>query len=227
MSQPFPQKRGNGWGTGVYSKRENALAKMNAVPHSSRLYRDEWAAKSCRPLRLDFNRSSNAGRVVVEAAPWVVAGRCNQSALHRVSMNVTYHFGASIFTTDVAVKVTFLPELLALTSQFARSDLLYGFEKLGHKDRWRLVDEQMDVLGHQDVGVDPRLMPRTSLFQYGLHCVLGLRRIEKRETVKATEGDEVESFRFLEPFQTVRHGSIIVRPRSDLKHRPLIAIKPR
>jgi hypothetical protein len=35
--------------------------------------------------------------------------------------------------------------------------------------------------------------------------------------VKATESDEVESFRFLEPFQTVRHGSIIVRPRSDLK----------
>ncbi len=56
-------------------------------------------------------------------------------------MNVTDHFGASIFTTDVAVKVTFLPKLLALTSQFARSDLLYGFEKLSYKDRWRLIDE--------------------------------------------------------------------------------------
>jgi hypothetical protein len=113
---------------------------------------------------------------------------------------------------DVAVKVAFLPELLALTSQFARSDLLYCFEKLGHEDRWRLVDEQMDVLGHQDVGVDPRLMSCASQFQYGLHCVLGVRRIEKRETVKATESDEVESFCFLEPFQTVRYGSILVRP---------------
>ena len=75
-------------------------------------------------------------------------------------MDVAYHFRASLFTTDVAVKVAFLPELLALTSQFARSDLLYGFEKLGHEDRWWLVDEQMYVLGHQYVGVDPRLMPR-------------------------------------------------------------------
>jgi hypothetical protein len=37
--------------------------------------------------------------------------------------------------------------------------------------------------------------------------------------VKATEGDEVESFRFLEPFQTVRHGSIIGAARSDPKTR--------
>ncbi len=73
----------------------------------------------------------------------------------------------------------------------------------------------MDVLGHQDIGVDPRLMPRTSQFQYGLDGVLGAGRIEKRETVKATEGDEVESFGLLEPFQTVLQGSIIDRPRSE------------
>jgi len=39
-------------------------------------------------------------------------------------MNVAYYFGASIFATNVAVKVAFLPELLALASQFARSHLL-------------------------------------------------------------------------------------------------------
>ena len=121
---------------------------------------------------------------------------------------------------DIAIKVTLLPELFALTPQFARSDLLYRLKKLGHKDRWWLIDEQMDVLGHQNVGVDPRLVPCTSQFQYGLNCVLGVRCIEKRETVKATEGDEVESFCFLEPFQTVRHGAIIVRPRSYLKTHP-------
>jgi hypothetical protein len=69
----------------------------------------------------------------------------------------------------------------------------------------------MDVLGHDDVGVDPCVVSRTSLFEYGLDYILGARLIEKRETVKATEGDEVESFCFLEPFQTVRHGAIIVR----------------
>jgi hypothetical protein len=136
-------------------------------------------------------------------------------------VNVAYHFGASIFATNVAVKVAFLPELLALASQFARSHLLYGLDKLRHEDRWWLVDEQMDVLRHQDVRVDPRLMSCTSRFQYGLNCLLGARRIEQRKTVKATESDEVKSFRFLEPFQTIRHGPIIAR------YDPLIAIEPR
>ena len=35
--------------------------KMNLCPHSSRLYRDEWAAESRRPFRLDFDHSSNSG----------------------------------------------------------------------------------------------------------------------------------------------------------------------
>lgn len=45
-----------------------SFAIGKSVPHSSRLYRDEWGARSCRPLRLDFNGSSDSGSVVVEAA---------------------------------------------------------------------------------------------------------------------------------------------------------------
>jgi hypothetical protein len=56
-------------------------------------------------------------------------------------MNVTYHFGASSFSMDVTVKVAFLPELFVVPSQFARGDLLYGLEELGHENRWWLVDE--------------------------------------------------------------------------------------
>jgi hypothetical protein len=59
-------------------------------------------------------------------------------------------------------------------------------------------------------------MSLTSQFQHGLNCVLGVRHIEKRETVKA-EWNEVESFCFLKPFQAVWNGSILVRLRSDLK----------
>jgi hypothetical protein len=87
----------------------NPWPGSKAVPRSSRLYRDERAARTRRPFRFDFNRPSKAGRV----------------------------------------------GLMACASQF----------------------------------------------QYGFNCVLRVRCIEKRETVKATEGDEVESLRFLEPFQ--------------------------
>jgi hypothetical protein len=141
-------------------------------------------------------------------------------------MNIADHLGASRFTANITVKVAFLPELLALASQLTRSDLLYGLEKLAQEDRGRFVNEQMDVLRHNDIGVDPRLMPCTSLFQHNLESVLGIRRIEQRETVKATESDEVESFSFLESFQTVRHGSIIV-VFTVCPEDPLIAIEPR
>jgi hypothetical protein len=62
-------------------------------------------------------------------------------------------------------------------------------------------------------------MTRANHFEHGLDCVPGFRRIEQRETVKATEGDEVESFSFLKPFQTVRHGSIIAEFWPDPKTR--------
>jgi hypothetical protein len=37
--------------------------------------------------------------------------------------------------------------------------------------------------------------------------------------VKATERDEVKSFRLLKPLQAVWHGPIIIRPQSDLDTR--------
>jgi hypothetical protein len=49
--------------------------KNESVPHSSRLYRDEWAAESRRPVRLDFDHSSYSGGVVVEAAPSILPGQ--------------------------------------------------------------------------------------------------------------------------------------------------------
>ena len=50
-----------------------------SVPHSSRLYRDEWAANSRVHSDSISNDSSDSGSVVVEAAPSVLFGRCDQS----------------------------------------------------------------------------------------------------------------------------------------------------
>src|ERR1017187_1848497 len=85
-----------------------------SVPHSSQLYRDEWAASSCRPLRLDINDSSDSGSVVVEAAPSVELGRCDQSPFYGVSVYVSDYFGPGCFAMDVRVKITVLPELPAI-----------------------------------------------------------------------------------------------------------------
>ena len=124
-------------------------------------------------------------------------------------MNVADHLGSSGLPADVAVIIALLPELFALASQFARGGLLEDFEKLGNEDRWWLVHEQMDVFGHQNVCVDPCLMPGPRPFQHGLDRLPRSERFKQRQTVKATEGDEVKSFRLLKPFQATRHGSIL------------------
>ena len=83
-------------------------------------------------------------------------------------MDVADHVGTGLLTVDVAIVVAFLPKLLARSSQLARSDLLDGFEKLRQQNpRW-LVDEQVNMLRHQNVGVNPRLMSSARLLQHGL-----------------------------------------------------------
>ncbi len=76
-----------------------------SVPHSSRLYRDEWAASSCCPHRLDFNDSSDPGAVVAEAAPSALLGRCDWSPFYGASVDISDHFGPSSFAMDVRVKM--------------------------------------------------------------------------------------------------------------------------
>src|SRR6185312_11687027 len=118
---------------------------------------------------------------------------------------------------DIAVVVAALPELLARPSQLPRSDLLEGFQPLRqYNPRW-LVDQQVNMLGHQHVGINSRPMPRTNLFQHRLHRLPDPRRRQQRETVKTTEGDEVQRSRLLKPLQTARHGPIL------FPYRPLIA----
>jgi len=60
-------------------------------------------------------------------------------------------------------------------------------------------------------------MPCASMFQHGLHHLPDPCRLQQRDTVKTTEGDEVQRFRLLKPLQTAGHGPILV------PYRPLIA----
>ena len=184
--------------------------KSKAVPHSSRLYRDEWAAKSRRPLRLDFNHSTNSGSVVVETAPLILFSRCDKSPLDRIAMDISDHFGPGCLPMNVRVIIAGLPELLAIASQLAGSDLLERLQKLRHEDGGRLVDQQVNMFRHQHISVNPGLMTCPSLFQNGFDRYLGARRFKERKPVKATERDEVKSLSSLEPLQAIGHIVIVM-----------------
>ena len=81
---------------------------------------------------------------------------------------------------DSAVKVVLLPEPLSIALEFAGGSLHEGLQKLRHNDRRRLIHQQVDMLGHQDVGVDSSPMACPNLLQKGLDCVLRPRRFKER-----------------------------------------------
>ena len=96
-----------------------------------------------------------------------------QVPLDRISMDISDHFGPGSFAMDVRVKITGLPKLPAIASQLAGSDLLERLQKLRYEDGGRLVDQQVNIFGHQHVGVNPGLMTRPGLFQNGSTVSLG------------------------------------------------------
>jgi hypothetical protein len=61
-------------------------------------------ARSCRrPVRFDFDDSSDSGGVVVKAAPSVLLGGCDQPPVYRVPMDVSDHFRPGLYAMDVRV----------------------------------------------------------------------------------------------------------------------------
>ena len=133
------------------------------------------------PLGLNLDGSLNPGCVVSVAAPWVVLRTGGQPALDRIAVDVLDHFGAGIFAADVAVEVAVLPEALARAFEPARGYLFEGLEELREQDVRRLVDEEMDVLGHQNVGVDAGLVALPGLLKDGLDGLLRLGIGEERQ----------------------------------------------
>ena len=92
-----------------------------------------------------------------------------------------------------------LPELLPGAFEPVGGRLFEGIEELVEGDVWGLVDEEVDVLGHEDVDVDAGLVAGTGLFEDSFDDRFGLRG-EVGEPVEATEGDEVEGLGLLESF---------------------------
>src|SRR5580658_5509249 len=112
-----------------------------------------------RPLRFDLDYANLTGGVVPKARPWPVFWFLHESALDRIAMDVADHFGAGLLSVNITVVVALLPELLARSTQLARSPLLARLTQLRQQNPRRLVAEQLNMLGHQNVGVTPRQMP--------------------------------------------------------------------
>jgi hypothetical protein len=112
---------------------------------------------------------------------------------------------------DIEVVVTALPELFLVGEseglELAGGQLLEDLEKGGEGSDGGFVGEEMDVLGHQDVGRDAELLLLTGLFEDLLGDVFGGVGFEEGLPAVTTEGDEVEVLSLLVALEAGGHGS--------------------
>ena len=125
------------------------------------------------PFGFDLYGAPGAGGAVGEAAPGVVFGAGDETSLDRVAVDVTDDLRAGFFAGDVAVEVAGLPELVAGAFELAGGSLLEGLDPLVEQDVWGLVDEEVDVLGREHVGVDIGVVTGPGLFEEEFGEVLG------------------------------------------------------
>ena len=140
----------------------------------------------------DFYWAGFADGVVVEAAPAVVFGAFDQAAGYWVAVDVADFFHEFVGGEDVEVVVTGLPEVFAGAFEEFGGLSLDDSQGGGEGAVWGFGDEEVDVLRHEDVGVEGEAVGEAGLFDDLFEDVFGFGRFQVRAAVVTTEGDEVE-----------------------------------
>lgn len=78
-----------------------------------------------------------------------------------------------------------------------------------------LAEEEMDVFGHRNAGVEGELVGSAGAFDDSFEDVFGLGGGEVGETMVTAEGDEVELASVLATFEAQRHGLILMAVRGE------------
>ena len=133
---------------------------------------------------------------------------------------------------NVCVEIAALPEVFAFAPEPTGGGLLEGLEELAEQNFRRLVDQQMHVLGHENVGIDAGAVALAGLFEESFRDVLCHRCGKVGRPPETAEGDEMKGLGLLEPLQTGRHeGNRTLRVSWTVYEFcgefPLIAMMPR
>jgi hypothetical protein len=142
------------------------------------------------PVGFYFDGGGVAGGIVVEAAPTVVFGFGDEASGDRITVDVLDFFFELSGGEDVEVVVAGLPEVSVRSfEQFG--GLAFDDSEGGGEFFW-FAEEEVDVFGHQDVGVEEEVVGAAGSFDDLFEDFFGFGGVEVGKTVVTTEGDEVE-----------------------------------
>jgi hypothetical protein len=128
---------------------------------------------------------------VTVAAPRPVFGFFDESSDDWVAVDVTELLDEFGVGEDVEVVITALPELFAIAFEPLRCLVFENVQSDGEWVEFWFRDQQVDVLGHEDVSKNVELMTGAELFEGRLEDEAGMVVIQIRKSTVAAEGDEV------------------------------------
>jgi len=143
-------------------------------------------------MGFDFYGAGFASGVVVEAAPAVVFGFGDEASGDGVAVDVSDFLFEFSGGEDVEVVVAGLPEVAVRSFEefggLAFDDSEGGGEGVG----FGFAEEEVEVFGHQDVGVEEEVVGAACAFDDLFEDFFGFGGVEVGKAVVTTEGDEVE-----------------------------------
>jgi hypothetical protein len=129
---------------------------------------------------------------VVEAAPGIVFGFGDEASGDWVAVDVLDFLFEFAGGEDVEVVIARLPELAASAFEefggFAFDDSKGGGEGVV----FGFAEEEVEVFGHQDVGVEEEVVGAAGSFDHLFEDLFRFGGVEMGKAVVTTEGDEVE-----------------------------------
>ena len=144
------------------------------------------------PVGFDFDGGGVAGGVVVEAAPAVVFGFGDEASGDRITVDVLDLLFEFSCGEDVEVVVARLPEVAVRSFEEFGGLAFDDSEGGGEGVVLGFVEEEMEVFGHEDVGVEEEVVGAARAFDCSFEDFFGFGGVEVGKAVVTTEGDEVE-----------------------------------
>jgi hypothetical protein len=155
----------------------------------------------------DLHPSGFAGEVMAEAGPWPVFGLLDEAALDRIAVDVAELLDLLACGDDVEVVVASVPEGTGVTLEPLGGFALQNAEGVGEVLPLWFTDQQMDVLRHQDVAKDEKLVSSANLFEGFFEGCTGFVVGKIGLALMTAEGDEVMMTFGLVSLQVARHGN--------------------
>jgi hypothetical protein len=131
-------------------------------------------AAVCGPFGFNFDWAGVSCGVVVETTPSVVFGFGDEAAVYGVAVdvaNLLYEFRRR---EDIEVVVTRLPEMGSFVFQELRGFAFDDSHGRGEGMAFRFAQEEMNMLGHDDVSVEREVMGSTGSLDDLFQGVLGV-----------------------------------------------------